>query len=264
MDEKVVIFVDDEVDVLNALKRQFRKEDFKIITALGGDAALEILNNNKVQVVITDERMPVMGGIQFLQEVKRMYPDTIRIILSGYADMNSIIKAINHGEIYRFVFKPWSKEDLSEIIHQAFSQYEIVTKNKSYMEEIIKQNQRLQKQVDSRDNALEITLEIINQIPLTLLIVTKDNHVEILNNKSRDLLNKNIPQGESLENIFGVFIKDKILKGFEIPGGQTSLAVNMNDRIVTLLVRSFRFCDPYRGMVIIEDCINKALKEVNK
>jgi DNA-binding NtrC family response regulator len=214
MDDKIVLIVDDEVDVLNAIKRQFRKEDFKIITAQGGVAALEKLKINRVQVVISDERMPGMGGVTFLQEVKKEYPDTIRIILSGYADTNSIISAINQGEVYRFISKPWSKDDLIDIIRQAFSQYEIILKNKSYMGKIINQNRQLQKEIDSRNTALEISLEIINQIPLPLLVVTADNSVEIFNNEASTFLNENILPGESLENIFGTSTKDKILQGF--------------------------------------------------
>lgn len=183
IEENCVLFVDDEVDVLSSLKRQFRKADFKMYTAVGGEAALLLLKTEPIKIIITDERMPGMNGVELLQKVKKIYPDTIRIILSGYADSSSIVNAINKGEVYRFISKPWKKDNLLDVIRQSFSQYGVIQRNRSYMKFIVGENKRLNKELHSRNRALDITLEILNRLPLPVLSVTEQDLVELFNDK---------------------------------------------------------------------------------
>src|SRR5690606_26800359 len=101
-----VLYVDDEISNLHAFNAAFRRE-FKIITANSGQEGLEALKGSeKMHVVITDQRMPGMTGIEFLQQVKQKYPEAMRVLLTGYADINAVIDAINKGEVYRYVTKP--------------------------------------------------------------------------------------------------------------------------------------------------------------
>lgn len=125
MNEEIkILCVDDEKNILRSLKRLFLDCNYEIITALSGSEGLEILNNtDTVQIVISDYRMPQMNGIDFLQEVYRSWPDTVRIVLSGFADMSAIVDAINEGHIYQLIAKPWDDEKLKATISKALDHY---------------------------------------------------------------------------------------------------------------------------------------------
>ncbi len=114
-----VLFVDDEPHFTSALQRALRHEPYRILTANSAARALEILDGEPVDVVVSDERMPGMSGSDFLAVVRRRHPRTVRILLTGYATLDAAVKAINEGEIYRFLTKPCQAKDLSEIIRQA-------------------------------------------------------------------------------------------------------------------------------------------------
>ena len=103
-----VLFVDDEWEILQALKRRFRKEPFTLYTAGSGQEALDILESNPVQLIISDARMAGMDGIQLLEQVKQRYPDIVRMIFSGYVETEGLMDAINKGEVLRFITKPWA------------------------------------------------------------------------------------------------------------------------------------------------------------
>lgn len=117
--KRSVLFVDDEPQVLNAFKDALRKENLEIHTATSGKQGLEVLALQRVDVIISDEQMPGMSGSEFLSLARRIYPDTIRIILTGQASLDAAIRAINEGEVYRFLAKPCNLVDLSFTIRQA-------------------------------------------------------------------------------------------------------------------------------------------------
>jgi DNA-binding NtrC family response regulator len=106
MAEQTLLCVDDERPILNALKRLLRKEGYRLLTAEDGPEALDVLDREPVQVVISDYRMPGMSGTALLREVKSRHPETVRVVLSGYADAHVVVESINIGEIYRFLPKP--------------------------------------------------------------------------------------------------------------------------------------------------------------
>jgi DNA-binding NtrC family response regulator len=114
-----VLFVDDEPQVLAGLKNALRKNPFTILTAGSGEQALELLAENEVDVVVSDERMPSMTGSEFLSIVRRRHPNAIRIILTGQASLEAAIRAINEGEVYRFLAKPCNPVDLATTIQRA-------------------------------------------------------------------------------------------------------------------------------------------------
>ena len=117
---RTVLLVDDEENILSALKRLLRRDGYRILTAGGGAQGLELLASEPVDVIISDQRMPQMTGVEFLRQVKALYPDTVRMVLSGYTDLNTVTDAINRGAIYRFLTKPWNDDELREHIRQAF------------------------------------------------------------------------------------------------------------------------------------------------
>jgi CheY-like chemotaxis protein len=124
-----VLFVDDEPHVISALKRVFRTSGYQIFTANSGQAGLDILARHKVDVILADQRMPGMTGGEFLRLAKTRYPDTVRIVLSGYTELQSVTNAINEGAIYRFLAKPWEDDQLRQHVAEAFECKEIIDEN---------------------------------------------------------------------------------------------------------------------------------------
>ena len=119
-----LLILDDEPNILRSIKRLLRRDGYRIHLAETAEAALRVLAMHEIQVVLSDQRMPEMNGTEFLSRVKDMYPETIRIVLSGYTDIDSVTDAINRGSIYKFLTKPWDDEQLREQIRQAFLHYE--------------------------------------------------------------------------------------------------------------------------------------------
>ncbi|MCB1943900.1 MAG: response regulator, partial [Candidatus Accumulibacter sp.] len=124
-----LLLVDDEESILRSLQRMLRRDGYVIHLATSGEDGLAILEREPVGVIVTDQRMPVMTGSQFLSKVKDRYPDTIRIVLSGYTELNSITDAINTGAIYKFLTKPWDDQLLREQIAGAFAHHELKSEN---------------------------------------------------------------------------------------------------------------------------------------
>lgn len=121
MDKKppVVLLVDDEESILSSLKRLLRKEGYDILSAGSARDGLKVFDGMEVDLVVSDHRMPEMTGVEFLSKVKDVSPGTMRILLTGYADMNAVVDAINHGQVYRFVNKPWNDDELKILLRQA-------------------------------------------------------------------------------------------------------------------------------------------------
>jgi EAL domain-containing protein (putative c-di-GMP-specific phosphodiesterase class I)/CheY-like chemotaxis protein len=118
--QTTLLLVDDEANILNALRRLFRREGYRILTAASGTEALELLAVNPVQVIMSDQRMPGMSGVELLSKVKELYPETVRIVLSGYSEISTVTDAINKGAIWKYITKPWDDEALVKEIRAAF------------------------------------------------------------------------------------------------------------------------------------------------
>ncbi len=120
-----LLFVDDEANILSSLKRLFRPFGYRIFTAESGAEGLEIMAREAVDLVVSDMRMPEMNGAQFLEKVREKWPDTVRILLTGYAEIGSTIEAINKGQIYRYISKPWEDNDITLTIQHALQQKQL-------------------------------------------------------------------------------------------------------------------------------------------
>jgi len=142
--EKIsILYVDDEINNLNSFKAAFRR-DFNVLLATSGKEGLEILENNVVHVIITDQRMPEMTGVDFLIEVLKKYTDPIRILLTGYTDINAVIDAVNKGHIYYYLNKPWDEQQLKIIIKNAFEIFKLREENRILLEELMDANGQLE------------------------------------------------------------------------------------------------------------------------
>ncbi len=121
MDDKIsILYVDDEEDNLTTFKSVFRRE-YNIFLAKSGEEALSVLGEQHVDLIITDQRMPEMSGIDLLIKIVDDYPNVLRIILTGYSDVNDVIMAINSGKIHSYITKPWNKEDLKSSIDKVLA-----------------------------------------------------------------------------------------------------------------------------------------------
>ena len=143
MPEHTLLFVDDEENIQRSLQRVFHREGYNILTASSGKEGLEKIAQNKVDLILSDHKMPQMTGVEFLKEAKKVSPDTVRIILTGYADVQAAMDAINQGEVYRFITKPWDDQDLKLTVKRALQQRDLVLENRRLNELTRKQNEEL-------------------------------------------------------------------------------------------------------------------------
>lgn len=135
MNDFQILYVDDEQHNLITFKATFRRK-YRIHTAASGEEGLALMRKHDMALVISDQRMPGMTGVQFLEQVAREFPDVIRIILTGYSDVEAIVNAINKGEIFRYITKPWSENELQMTIENARQLYELETNNRKLVQEL--------------------------------------------------------------------------------------------------------------------------------
>lgn len=240
-----VLCVDDEENILHSIKRLLRKEGYRLLTALSGIEALKILEENDVHLVLSDQRMPQMSGTEFLAEVKEKYPDVIRIILTGYTEVDSITESINKGNIYKFFLKPWNDDNLKLEISKALEQYDLIQANKMLQEKIMKQNKELKKinenqealiqqrteVLEIQNQALELSHAILEDLPVPLIGVSVERMIVLINRQAQSLSKsgKSIEIGKRVSDYFLNDMEKKmdkamksdtsqILKGYRLSG----------------------------------------------
>ena len=221
-----VLCVDDEENILSSLRRLLRREPYRLLTASSGAKGLDILSKNEVDIIISDQRMPDMSGTDFLKQVKTLYPDVTRIILTGYTDVDSITEAINEGHIYKFFLKPWNDSHLMLEIRQALEQHKLVEANTTLHATVVKQNQELQtvnqnleRIVAQRTHALEIQNQalqlshaILEDLPWPILGVSSDMMIVLANNAAQKtaLADHPIHLGDPIGDYFSDSIQERL------------------------------------------------------
>jgi response regulator RpfG family c-di-GMP phosphodiesterase len=161
-----ILIVDDEPANLRILERLFRS-DYKVVTASSGIEAIELLGQHDIALIISDQRMPVMTGIDFLKKAAEMRQHTVRIIITGYTDVNALVEAINSGVVYKYVTKPWINEDLQQTVKRALQHHEI-----------IKSQHQLWQQTDRLQSRLKTTIENFVNLTAKMLELKKPNLYE--------------------------------------------------------------------------------------
>jgi two-component system probable response regulator PhcQ len=140
-----VLFVDDEVNVLNALRRSLRKEPYATHFAQGPEEAMEVLKSNDIDLIVSDHLMPGMDGLSFLKLVKNLFPEVIRVVLTGHAELQLAIEAINEGEVFRFLTKPWNDLELRVMLKNICDFKELRRDNQMLQFTLKKQQQLIEK-----------------------------------------------------------------------------------------------------------------------
>ncbi|HZX30767.1 MAG TPA: response regulator [Rhodocyclaceae bacterium] len=190
-----LLLVDDEENILSALKRLLRRDGYRILTAGSGQQGLAILDSDKVDVIISDQRMPHMTGIEFLRQAKERCPDSIRMVLSGYTDLETVTSAINQGDIYRFLTKPWEDDDLRANIEEAFLRKAIIDENVRLHRDVTQTNAELaianarleqllrekQQRIRIDETTLQVSQEVFQHLPWPVLGIDENGLISVAN-----------------------------------------------------------------------------------
>jgi diguanylate cyclase (GGDEF)-like protein/PAS domain S-box-containing protein len=204
---RTILLVDDEPNIVSALKRLFRKDGHQILTANSGAEGLDILSKQRVDLIISDQRMPGMTGVEFLRAAKVNYPDTIRIVLSGYTELQSVTDAINEGAVYRFLTKPWDDEQLRAQVQKAFELTGLHEENRkldikirAVNQELVAANRQLndllnatRTQANRERTSLEIVREVLEHIPSPVIGVDDEGLIAFVNAAAQQLFKTAAP-----------------------------------------------------------------------
>lgn len=216
-----LLIVDDEPNVISALRRALRGEGYRVLTARSGESGLQILEQEAVDVVLSDQRMPGMSGIDFLRQAKALRPATVRMVLSGYSELNSMAAAVNEGAIYKYLTKPWDDDFLRASIREAFARKGLSDENRRLATALSIANHRLEHHNDLLTIALEehltrqqrleaqcdLSREALEQLPVPVLVLNPDGGIALFNRAA-----------EALRPTAGWQIGQRLLDSLPAPG----------------------------------------------
>lgn len=261
-----ILCVDDERNVLRALERIFLDDDFAIITAGSGEEGLVALQENPdIQLIISDYRMPGMNGVEFLKRVCEIRPDTVRIVLSGYADTAAVVAAINEGQIYKFVPKPWNDDELRQTVIKAIETFELHQRNQELSEELLQANTHLQElneelerivatrtaELSLQNRALNHARNILLHLPVGVLAIVADDVIVQCNVMAESILGVKVPGSLIAEKTAAVLPAgiQEIYRSVSATGKAVCLPLQCGDD--TALVRGMRMEEDGQTAVII-------------
>ena len=138
-----VLYIDDEPHNLTSFHASFRRE-FNVFTAESAEAGRKILEQKSIHVILSDQRMPKMTGIEFFESILSRFPDPIRILITGYTDINAVIDSINRGQVYKYLTKPWNENDIRIFINRAHEVFNLRRKNTELSKKLLDANRKLE------------------------------------------------------------------------------------------------------------------------
>jgi signal transduction histidine kinase len=213
--------------------------EYRVLGATRAKAAMEIMQNEEVHVVMTDQRMPEMTGVEFLRQIRGDYPEAIRLLFTGYADIRAVIDAINQGNVYRYITKPWDPEELETIIRQAVERYDLLVERRRLMENLQTSNKKLENANTELSRANDLKRAFIQvashelRTPLTILLGLEQLALQqaIDPNPVRPLLLRMDAAGKRLQRIIDQLVKMLNAGTFDRALDQkpTDLAALLND-----------------------------------
>lgn len=256
-----ILYLDDERDNLIVFNSAFRRE-YEVHLAGSGEEGLEILKKHKIEVIITDQRMPGMTGIQFLERIIPDYPYCIRMILTGFSDIEAIIQSINTGRVYHYITKPWNKEELKMNIDKALEIYQLRCQNRKLIADLKEANQTLEQKVEERTRKIEMqnreitcSIQYASRIQSALLYPARDLEKlfqsYFILNKPKDIVSGDYYWMTNIDDKALVAVAD--CTGHGVPGAFMSiLGVTFLNEIVskTGTIRANEILNQLRGQVI--------------
>lgn len=197
-----LLLVDDEENILSALSRLLRRDGYSLFRANSGEEGLRLLAEHDIGVIVSDQRMPQMTGVEFLTRARELRPDTVRIALSGYTDLDSVTDAINRGAIYKFLTKPWDDELLRQNVAEAFERYHMRRENQRLIQELTAakekltaMNEQLEQEVVLRTaeavgslRTLQLEQAVLHSLPIAVIGLDTEGVIVLANQMAEDLL----------------------------------------------------------------------------
>lgn len=248
-----VLFLDDEESIIDGVQRLFMREPYAIFGTTNLEKAREVLAKEKIKVVVSDQRMPDIAGVKFLREVKVQYPDAVRILFTGYTDFSAAEEAINLGEVYRFISKPWKTTELVSTIRQSIEHYDLIMRAKFHEQELEITNKKLKAMYEMQK---EFTSTVSHELRTPLasiktaidLVVRKT--VGEINSDQEDVLGRAKKNVDRLKRLI-----DDILDLTKIESGKMEMNFLMNDlhRVIQEVAEAQKDIAQSRGLYIKMD-----------
>lgn len=242
VDQVRILCVDDEPNVLRSIERMFLDEEYDILTASSGEEGLEILcSNRNIQVILSDYRMPGMNGVDFLKEARKQRPETIRIVLSGYADTAAVVAAINEGQIYKFIPKPWNDDELKVTVAKAIETFNLHQENIKLSKQLRVKNEELEQlntnlellvadrteELVSQNQALVHARNILQNLPFGVIALVPDGTIAQMNSVATVLLGQDAESciGKKMPDVLPAEVRALVEKVLEEKTGSVSIAL---------------------------------------
>lgn len=259
--ERTLLLLDDEENILNSLQRALRRDGYHILKTTSAREALQLIENNAVGVILSDQRMPEMTGVEFLSKTRERCPQAVRMILSGYTELTSVTDAINRGWVYKFLTKPWDDELLRANVLEAFERFEMVQENERLSIELKQANadlqalnQALARSVEEKtqqslfsQRVAQVAQEVLEHLPLAIIGVGEDGLIALANRKAHACF---AGDGNALP---GLALKDALPA---LAGEQTAVVLQ-NGQALSIFRQPFGA--PGRPSGIIIGCIDQGL-----
>jgi len=263
MNSHHILLVDDEPNIIKALQRLLFDDDYEVTSAASGEDALEILNSHAIDLIIADYRMSGMNGIEFFRQARQIQPDAVRIILSGYAEIHALTDAINKGNIYRFIFKPWNDDELKNTIQLALEQKKLVLENRSLARELQRKNdelkdfnRRLEIQVAQRtrellcqNQVLSVSQEVLELVPVGVVGFSDEGIVVLMNRFARGHLKQGV--GQKIEQVVPETLARDCSRMLKHGGEPVDFEAEINDRTFQMQLWRLSGQDAASGAVLI-------------
>lgn len=257
---RTLLLVDDEENIVASLRRLVRRDGYTLVTANSGAQALQRLAENEVDVIVSDQRMPGMTGVEFLRRAKELYPETVRMVLSGYTELTSITDAINEGAIYKFLTKPWDDDRLRAHIAEAFQHKEMVDENRRLGQEVQETNRELatvnarlerllaqqRERVSREEHSLSVVRELLESIPTPVIGIDTHGVIAFMNADAEDLFVEGPPIGQVVNEALAPRLIEVWQRG---DGSQQSVAID--GRTFHVICRAIEGQGGTRGKVMV-------------
>lgn len=216
-----LLIIDDEEEITKSLFRQFRRK-YNVFAVNSAKDAFPVLDREDIQVILSDQRMPGLTGVDFFKRIKDSYPDTLKLILSGYSDLDAVIGAINEGQVFRFLTKPWNPIELELALDEAFQKYDLVNSNHQLLQELENVNLQLEGKVKERT----VELEQANE-KLTNLNIEKNKYVGMVAHDLRNPIGSAQSFSELLVDEFDDFSKKEKISFLRIIHERCTYAIGL-------------------------------------